>query len=401
MKSAANRFWPGDVLYSRLRPYLNKVWLADREGLCSAEFIVMPGNNSVDPGFLRYRLNANDFVSFANSLNAGDRPRVDFGQLSPFEFWLPGTLEEQREIVEEIETQLSRLEAGVSALKRAQANLKRYRASVLRSACEGRLVPTEAELARAESRDYETSAGLLDHILAERRSSWSGRGKYKEPIPPSNADISLSDDIPEGWAWATWDQVGFSQNGRPFPSAQYQTTGAKLLRPGNLHMSGNVVWTEDNTRCMPPSFREDNPDLVVSGGELVMNLTAQSLKDEFLGRACLTDEGEDCLLNQRLARLTPILIRPKFALYLLKAWRFRRFVDGLNSGSLIQHMFTSQLATFSFPLPPLAEQARIVAEVERRLSVADRLEATIADNLHRATRLRQSVLQKAFSPAPI
>lgn len=148
---------------------------------------------------------------------------------------------------------------------------------------------------------------------------------------------------------------------------------------------------------MPQEFREENPDLIVRGGELVMNLTAQSLRDEFLGRVCITDEDEGCLLNQRLARLTPIIVLPKFVLYLLKAWRFRRYVDRLNSGSLIQHMFTSQLAEFTFPLPPLAEQKRIVAEVERRLSVVEELQSVVTANLQRARSLRQSILQKAFT----
>src|SRR4051812_3129221 len=67
MRSTAKRFYSGDVLYSRLRPYLNKVWRADREGLCSSEFIVMPGNDEIDSNFLRYRLNSSDFVRFANS----------------------------------------------------------------------------------------------------------------------------------------------------------------------------------------------------------------------------------------------------------------------------------------------------------------------------------------------
>jgi type I restriction enzyme S subunit len=146
----------------------------------------------------------------------------------------------------------------------------------------------------------------------------------------------------------------------------------------------------------PHRFADENPDLIVRGRELIMNLTAQSLKDEFLGRVCLTSEREECLLNQRLARLSPVVIPPEFALYLLKAWRFRRFVDGLNSGSLIQHMFTSQLAEFTFPLPPLAEQKRIVAELQRRLSVVEELEAVVNTNFQRATRLRQSILQSLF-----
>ena len=84
----------------------------------------------------------------------------------------------------EIEKQFTRLEAGVAGLRRVQANLKRYRAAVLKAACEGNLVPTEAELARQEGRTYETGAQLLERILTERRQKWSGKGKYKEPAAP-------------------------------------------------------------------------------------------------------------------------------------------------------------------------------------------------------------------------
>ena len=75
-------------------------------------------------------------------------------------------LPEQHRIVAEIEKQFTRLDASVAALKRAQANLKRYRASVLKAACEGKLVATEADLARAEGRDYEPADRLLERILA-------------------------------------------------------------------------------------------------------------------------------------------------------------------------------------------------------------------------------------------
>ena len=91
---------------------------------------------------------------------------------------LATTNEEQRKIVAEIEKQFTRLEAGVAGLRRVQANLKRYRAAVLKAACEGKLVPTEAELARQEGRTYETGAQLLERILTERRKKWSGKGKY-------------------------------------------------------------------------------------------------------------------------------------------------------------------------------------------------------------------------------
>ncbi len=94
-------------------------------------------------------------------------------------------LEQQKRIVAEIEKQFSRLDEAVTNLKRVKANLKRYKAAVLKAAVEGRLVETEAELARREGRNYETGEQLLQRILEERRQQWeeselakmTGKGK--------------------------------------------------------------------------------------------------------------------------------------------------------------------------------------------------------------------------------
>ena len=83
---------------------------------------------------------------------------------------------EQRRIVEAIESYFTRLDDAVTTLARVQRNLKRYRASVLKAAVEGRLVPTEAELARVEGRDYEPASELLERILADRRRRWEDVG---------------------------------------------------------------------------------------------------------------------------------------------------------------------------------------------------------------------------------
>jgi len=131
-------------------------------------------------------------------------------------------LPEQHRIVTEIETQFTRLDAAVAALERAQANLRRYKASVLKAACEGRLVPTEASLARAQDRDYEPAGQLLARILAERRARWEvdylqkqrakgkepkddkWKQKYKKPAPPDTEDLP---QLPEGWVWASVGQM--------------------------------------------------------------------------------------------------------------------------------------------------------------------------------------------------
>lgn len=136
MKSAAVHFKPGDVLYGRLRPYLNKVYRPSFEGLCSAEFIVLPENERVDGAYLQYFLNSSAFVRYATHLNAGDRPRVDFDQIAPYSIPLPRK-DEQRRIVAEIEKQFSRLDEGVANLKRVKANLKHYRTAAIQDVIGG------------------------------------------------------------------------------------------------------------------------------------------------------------------------------------------------------------------------------------------------------------------------
>ena len=333
-------------------------------------------------------------------------PGITKKQLRTTTFAVP-PLPEQHRIVAKIESLFARLDEGVAALKRAKANLEPYRASILKSAVEGRLTEQETR----ENPGKESGEELLRRSLAERRRRWEDeqlakfaakdrkpprnwKVKYKEPVAPDTGKLP---ELPEGWCWAGLGQVAGFQNGRAFPSKEYVPRGVRLLRPGNLDSSGRVNWNEKNTRHMPEEWAERFPRYIVRGDELVMNLTAQSLKDEFLGRVVRTGSGERCLLNQRLARIQsfPGLNRG-FLLAVLQARRFRRFVDALNSGSLIQHMFTSQLHEFVFPLPPRSEQDAIVAEVDRLLTDCSTRVASIDHAIRTCSILRQSILKRAF-----
>jgi hypothetical protein len=172
----------------------------------------------------------------------------------------------------------------------------------------------------------------------------------------------------------------------------------KLLRPGNLHSSGRIQWTENNTAYLDESWCKRNLDLILRPGDIVVNLTAQSLADEFLGRVCMLGLGDESLLNQRLARLTPVLIDRRYCLFLFKSRIFRSFIEaGVNTGSLIQHMFTRQIDQFVFPLPSVAEQSMIAEQCDLLWSAAAAIERTLDEGKPRSEALRQSVLNSAFS----
>jgi type I restriction enzyme, S subunit len=133
---------------------------------------------------------------------AGSMPKISQGTISETQVPLP-PVPEQRRIVAEIEKHFTRLDAAVATLERVQANLKRARASVLKAAVEGRLVPTEAELARAEGRTYEPASVLLERILVERKHKHEEANAKKKYQPPVEPDTGGLPELPEGWVWAT------------------------------------------------------------------------------------------------------------------------------------------------------------------------------------------------------
>ena len=336
-KSSAAVFQAGDVLYSRLRPYLNKVVRPDFAGIASAEFLVLEPSHRVDGDFLALRLHSSEFVDFAASLNAGDRPRVKFEQIAEFELLLP-SLQEQELIMRRLKSQRRQIADADGLVDKADAELPMLRRSVLAAAIAGSLVTSDDLVETGD----DVLARIRDQRAELERTGKRNPRRTKKGKPPAQPPY----EPPAGWAYAPWKEVGYCQNGRAFPSKDYSDTGVKLLRPGNLDISGEVIWTEKNTRHLPDRYATEFPEFVVRGGELVINLTAQSLKDEFLGRVCLTSPGEVCLLNQRIARLTPGLLDPDFVFYVFRSPLFRDYVRGLNKGSLMQHMFTSEIEEF-------------------------------------------------------
>ncbi len=155
--SQSSQLFAGDVAYARLRPYLNKVALIDREALGSAEFIVLPRMPEILPGFLCYRLLSHDFVKFADQHSTGDRPRLKWAQMRCFSFGVPPVAEQGR-IVAAIEEYFSRLDAASAAITAAQARIEALRRSVLAEAFAGRLVPQDPT--------DEPASALLERITA-------------------------------------------------------------------------------------------------------------------------------------------------------------------------------------------------------------------------------------------
>lgn len=307
-------------------------------------------------------------------------------------------LPEQRQIVAEIEKQFTRLEAGLAALRRVQANLKRYRATVLKAACEGQLVPTEVELHRqhkTKSAQLETGAELLTRILAERRKKWAGRGKYKELSAP---DTSKRPAVPDGWTWATVEQLAAPEPNSitdgPFGSnlktEHYMDSGPRVLRLQNI---GDGVYVDEEAHITQAHFERLQKHRIFAGDVVIAGF------GENPPRCCIIPESlGPAIVKADCIRFKPhSSVLPKYMNAALNSDPVRKRTKGMVHGVGRPRLNLGEIKSIVLPLPPLAEQTRIVAEVERRLSVVEELESVVSANLQRATRLRQSILQKAFT----
>jgi len=345
--------------------------------------VAVPGPR-IASEWLYYWLRTVDFADIAHGANM---PSLPLAKVKKIMVPVP-PLEEQSARVAEIEKQFSRLDEAVANLKRVKANLKRYKAAVLKAAVEGRLVETEAELARREGRSYETGAQLLQRILETRRSQWQGKGKYKEPAAPDTTDLP---ELPEGWVWATADQLSDKITDGEHISPNVIPSGVPLLSAKDVRDFGVVfedvkyVSPDDaikfRSRCDP----ERGDILIVSRGATV-------------GRACRVNVDQAfCLMGSVILMKLHKLLESSYALFALKAGFFLTRLTAVSGSTAQQAIYIRDIRPLPLPLPPLEEQLRIVAEVDRRLSLLRETEVQVNTNLQRAERMRQSILASAFS----
>lgn len=387
----------GDTLFSTVRTYLKNIAMVPPEldgQVASTGFCVLNPSDEVDSKFVFYFVQNDEFVSKLTPLQRGTSyPAVRDTDVFSQEIPLP-PLPEQHRIVAEIETQFTRLDASVASLRRAQANLRRYRASVLKAACEGMLVPTEAELARAEGRGYESAAVLLERVLAERRARWESqekrRGKYREPSPPDTEGLP---ELPEGWVWATVEQLSQLIQYGTSVKASADASGIPVLRMGNIR-DGELDFSD--LKYLPADHPETKKTSL-RDGDLLFNRTNSA---ELVGKSAIYKERHPpaCFASYLIRVSFPLDVSPDYICTFINSQQGKRYIAQVRNQQVGQaNVNGTKLAAMPIPLPPSAEQRRIVAEVERRLSVVQQAESAVEANLARAERLRQSILKQAFS----
>jgi len=315
-------------------------------------------------------------------------------------------LPEQARIAEALDSYLTRLDAATEGLKRVEANLKRYRASVLKAAVEGHLVPTESELAKKEKREYEPASVLLERILKERRHYWEQaelakmkaksevpkndkwKDKYEEPAAPDTSELP---ELPEGWCWTTVEQlasVGTGATPRRGAAAYWEGGTVPWVTSAVVNESRVTSCEEHVTEA---ALKETNLTLYPAGTVLV------AMYGEGKTRGKATTLEIQATTNQALAALVfdreSAAVRPWLLVYLEHNYEHTR---RLSSGGVQPNLNLSLVRSIAVPLPPSSEQERIRGALEEGLSRESQVEHAVDLSQARLSRLRQAILRWAF-----
>jgi len=400
----------GDILYC-LRGSLGKAAVVtniDQAAIASSLVILRTNGACLPPYAYSFLVSPFGRAMIERYDNGSAQPNLSGKNVEEYRVPL-APLGEQKRIVEVLDSYLTRLDAAAEGLRRVEANLKRYRSSVLKAAVEGRLVPTEADLAKRERRAYEPASVLLDRILKERRRRWeqaelakmkakgespkndNWKSKYQAPCAPDTTNLPA---LPEGWCWATVSALVSDepQNGVYLPKTRYGS-GTPILRIDDFQALKAKPASELQKVALDPAM---SVQFALAPGDLVINrVNAPS----HLGKCVVADPalvGSVCESNMMRLRLGEGVEPRYLASYLTSVDGNRRLTENakwaVNQASINQQ----DVLRTPVPLPPLPEQTAIAEEVSRQLALAAHVSTEIDADRRSCARLRQSILTWAF-----
>lgn len=402
-------FAEGDVLFAKITPCMENgkggvvPTLPQGYAFGSTEFHVIRSHETVTPSWLAHFLSQPLFrrVARQNMTGSAGQLRVPTKWLASVKTPVP-PLAEQTRIVAKLEELLSDLDAGVAELKTAQAKLAQYRQSLLKAAVEGTLTADW----RARHTPQQTGAQLLARVLDERRVRWEARqlarfqsqgktppkgwqSKYPDPVAPDTRDLR---QLPEGWVWASVDQLADIG------------TGVTPLRSNNSYFQdGTIPWvtsgalnaesiTEASSYVTELALQECRLTLYPAGSLLI------AMYGEGKTRGKCSELGIPATINQAIAAvvLEPAAsyCKPFIKTFL---WHSYEKMREQASGGVQPNLNLQIVRSIAVPLPPLDEQARIAEALTTQLEACKSQEEVTERALKQSVAQRQNLLKAAFS----
>ena len=376
-KSTKNRFKKSDVLYGKLRPYLNKVLLADNHGVCSTEIIPLSAPAGVDERYLFYFLKHPYFIEYVSNISHGlNMPRL--GTKAGRAAVMPiAPSAEQNRITDKLDALIGRVDACRERLDRVPPILKRFRQAVLSAATSGQLT---------EDWRKENSANLEMGLIPIMEKS-----QGLSSLAPDRVDSFP--EVPAEWKWTNIGKIAEVKGGKRLPkgeSLESRDSGQPYVRATNLKqgtVGGEMLF-------VPQHLKSKIKNYIVRSGDAYITIVGACIGDA----GTIPPEYDGANLTENAARIRGTTI---CASSFIASWLRAPFCQNEIQSSILSAA-QGKLALFRIEQLPIAhpsftEQIEVVRKIEKLFALADCLEARYIAARHQLEQMTPSLLSKAFS----
>lgn len=362
IRSTKNIFEAGNILYGKLRPYLNKHSIAEFDGVCSTDILVFQTAPSVEKELLNRYFDLPQFISFAVSHSKGiNLPRVSAKEILTARIPLP-PLSEQRRLVARIESLFAKLDAAREKVQSVLDSHETRKAALLHEAFTGKLTAKWRE-------EHQT----------ELRESKQFPSKLKSAPNHANA-------LAGKWALVRLgDVVTWSSGGTP-------------SRKHPEYYSGDIPWVKtgelNNTYIYDTSEKITKDAITQSSAKMLpVNTVLLAMYGATIGKVGIL--GVEAATNQACAcGICSEWVDYRFLFYYLQSQKSSFIRSG--KGGAQPNISQTIIKQYDFPLPSLPEQQEIVRILDRLLASEQRARQAAEETLAAIDRMKQSILARAF-----
>ena len=357
--SQKHKFCKGQLLYSKLRPYLNKVLIAPKDGYCTSEILPLTLYGNISPEYIRTFLMSDTFLAYVDLISYGVKmPRLGTEDGKRSLIALP-PLQEQFRIDTKLQESLEKIEYLKLHSNESEKIIKTIKSKILDLAIRGKLVTQDP--------NDEPASALLERIRAEKEELIK-QGKIKrnkkESVIFKGSDNSYYQDLPENWEICSIMAIAEVDLGKTLDKNKNTGKFYPYLR------SVNIKWNEiDLSDIKEMQFeRNELQRYSIIKGDLLI------CEGGDVGRCCIWSSDETIYYQNALHRVRfHGGCEPKYFLYFMMYLEHTGYLKRISNGVTIKHLTKTVLTTIPFMLPPFAEQKRIVDKIEKIFATLDNM----------------------------
>ena len=375
-------FVKGDILYSKLRPYLLKILVAPDDGICTPEIVPFRVYGGINPNYIVNYLKSPYVDNLINSITYGVKmPRVGTETMTSLLVPIP-PLEEQLRIVEKIDEVASAVSAYDVAYQKTEALNSTFpealKKSILQEAVQGKLVPQDPT--------DESAEALLERIRAEKQRLIK-EGKIKKDKHESiifrrdNShyekldgvacciDDELPFEIPENWCWCRLKSIVNVVSARRVHQSDWRSEGVPFYRAREIGKLADTGSVNNELFITEAQYTEFSSSGVPHPGDLMVTAVGT------LGKTYIVKDGDrfyykdaSVICFENFGKINPAYLK-----LLMYSPYMEEQIKQNSAGTTVGTITIVKANEYLIPLPPLMEQQRIVDQTERLQIHIDKL----------------------------